>query len=88
MPWEYSLALQNLVNLVETVLGDKATKNCKIDLDNKDEVSLFTTMLDEVRKNNPNTKFDENEIARILDICLLIVKTDKKIVPTKCPEKR
>ena len=35
-------------------------------MDNKDEVSLFTTMLEETRKNNPNVKFDEHEIARIL----------------------
>lgn len=63
---DYSLALQNLINVVETVLGDKATKNGKIDLDNKDEVSCFTTMLEETRKNNPNVKFDEHEIARIL----------------------
>jgi len=68
MPGEYSLAIQNLVNIVETVLGDKATKNGKIDLDNKDEVSVFTTMLEETRKNNPNVKFDEHEIARILGL--------------------
>ena len=68
MPGEYSLAIQNLVNIVETVLGDKATKNGKIDLDNKDEVNVFTTMLEETRKNNPNVKFDEHEIARILGL--------------------
>lgn len=65
---EISLAVQNLINIVEAVLGDKATKNGKIDLDNKDEVSVFTKMLDEVKKNNPNVEFDENEIAKILGL--------------------
>lgn len=65
---EISLAVQNLINIIESVLGDKATKNGKIDLDNKDEVSVFTKMLDEVKKNNPNVEFDEKEISKILGL--------------------
>jgi len=65
---DYSLSLESLVNVVESMLGNKATKNGRIDLNNKAEVDLFTKMLGEVKRNNPNVEFNEIEVAKILGL--------------------